>query len=402
MRNRFEGWKSHSCAGRLRSLAVVLALGLPGLVPALAGAVEIDRITVEDPGTGAVKFKVTSDGNVTAASYAGDGAGLANVPHWKGTWNGATAYNKDDCVFYGGSSWIAVQQSTNAQPDQTPASWAILAQLGSQGPAGAQGPQGPAGSSDTQSQIFDKIAAAVDSTVLSIQQGPTEAGSAVKFAVKDNTGAVKFVVQSNGAVGMGTSSPVYPVTFDTSIATNVPPGIGTMNIVGSNNRERIEIRSYGSYPAPCVQGKGAQIINGVPTSTLAGQSLFVAGGSGYDNYGNEIIALKGLFAVIAEENFTSTNQGTYMTFHTTPAGSTTRTEKLRIAGNGNIGVGTSSPTQKLEVNGGVRINTTSARPACSNVIRSTFWVTQGGDGVKDGVEVCLKDAAGAYAWRTIW
>jgi hypothetical protein len=31
-----------------------------------------------------------------------------------------------------------------------------------------------------------------------------------------------------------------------------------------------------------------------------------------------------------------------------------------------------------------------------------FWVTQGGAGVKDPVEVCAKDAANAYAWRNFY
>ena len=139
--------------------ASLLLLLLLATTPALA---ETDRITVEDPATGAVKFKVTSDGNVTAAQYTGDGAGLSNVPHWKGTWSAATTYAKDECVFSGGSSWIALQQNLNAQPNISPASWAVLAQEGAAGaqgsqgaagptgPAGATGPEGPAGSPDTQ------------------------------------------------------------------------------------------------------------------------------------------------------------------------------------------------------------------------------------------------------------
>lgn len=69
---------------------------------------------------------------------------------------------------------------------------------------------------------------------------------------------------------------------------------------------------------------------------------------------------------------------------------------------GNVGVGTASPAQKLEVNGGVRINTATAKPTCDSTTRGTFWFTQSGAGVKDSVEVCAKDAADAYAWRTIY
>jgi hypothetical protein len=70
---------------------------------------------------------------------------------------------------------------------------------------------------------------------------------------------------------------------------------------------------------------------------------------------------------------------------------------------GALGIGTTTaPTEKLEVNGGVKLNTTSAKPTCSATTRGTFWFTQGATGVKDSVQVCAKDAANAYAWRTIY
>jgi hypothetical protein len=76
---------------------------------------------------------------------------------------------------------------------------------------------------------------------------------------------------------------------------------------------------------------------------------------------------------------------------------------MRIVGNGNVGIGVSAPSQKLEVNGGVRLNTATARPVtCDSTTRGTFWFTQGAPGVKDAVEVCAKDAGDVYGWRLIW
>ena len=68
----------------------------------------------------------------------------------------------------------------------------------------------------------------------------------------------------------------------------------------------------------------------------------------------------------------------------------------------NVGIGVSSPGQTLEVNGGIRINTTTSKPTCASAQRGTFWVTQGGEGIADSVQVCAKDSSDAYEWRTIY
>ena len=69
---------------------------------------------------------------------------------------------------------------------------------------------------------------------------------------------------------------------------------------------------------------------------------------------------------------------------------------------GNVGIGTVNPNAKLEINGGMRLNTTFSKPSCSSTARGTLWFTQGASGVKDALEVCAKDAANTYAWRVLY
>jgi hypothetical protein len=57
---------------------------------------------------------------------------------WKGAWTSQGTYAPTDVVSYGGSSWVAVQQSANSAPGEGSSDWSLLAQVG------AQGPQGPA------------------------------------------------------------------------------------------------------------------------------------------------------------------------------------------------------------------------------------------------------------------
>ncbi len=67
-----------------------------------------------------------------------------------------------------------------------------------------------------------------------------------------------------------------------------------------------------------------------------------------------------------------------------------------------VGIGASSPGQTLEVNGGVRLNTVTAQPTCVSGQRGTFWVVESGAGVKDNVQVCVKNASDTYIWSTIY
>jgi hypothetical protein len=58
--------------------------------------------------------------------------------------------------------------------------------------------------------------------------------------------------------------------------------------------------------------------------------------------------------------------------------------------------------QYLTINGGLTLGTTTAAPTCDSTRRGQFWYAPGGAGVKDAVQVCAKDAANAYAWRTLY
>ena len=72
--------------------------------------------------------------------------------------------------------------------------------------------------------------------------------------------------------------------------------------------------------------------------------------------------------------------------------------ELMYFSSGNVGVGVSSPASKLEVNGGVRLNTGTSKPTCASGIRGTLWITQAGSGSADVVEACLRNASSTYNW----
>ena len=75
-------------------------------------------------------------------------------------------------------------------------------------------------------------------------------------------------------------------------------------------------------------------------------------------------------------------------------------DRVAIDANGNVGIGTIRPTQRLEVNGGIRLNTTGPRPACDSITRGVLWFT-GDDASGDTLEICAYDGSG-YDWRELF
>ncbi|RMD59713.1 hypothetical protein D6833_11055, partial [Candidatus Parcubacteria bacterium] len=78
------------------------------------------------------------------------------------------------------------------------------------------------------------------------------------------------------------------------------------------------------------------------------------------------------------------------------------------SGNKFIGIDTAFPERELEINGGVRLNTTKARPACTETMRGTLWITQNPAGTPDSVAVCVHDGTldannvPQYSWQSLY
>lgn len=65
------------------------------------------------------------------------------------------------------------------------------------------------------------------------------------------------------------------------------------------------------------------------------------------------------------------------------------------------GTGTSSFAGRVLAADGVDVNTTAAQPTCAVALRGLLWTVEGGAGVADKVEQCMKGTTDTYAWKTI-
>jgi type II secretory pathway pseudopilin PulG len=68
----------------------------------------------------------------------------------------------------------------------------------------------------------------------------------------------------------------------------------------------------------------------------------------------------------------------------------------------NVGVGITTPVEKLEIDGGVKLNPSTTKPTCDSTARGMLWFTPG-SGAVDRLDVCnnISSTSTVYAWTQI-
>ena len=146
----------------------------------------------------------------------------------------------------------------------------------------------------------------------------------------------------SGSVGIGTNAPSAMLQVAGSGAT--PISFEVMQNGGSGT-PIVGITGFGGS-APLLQMSQARGANIAPSPTQAFDTLGVIQAQGFggtSTYGGPTIQFH------AEANFTTASLPSAITFQTIPSGSTGVVERMRIAGNGRVGIGTNNPTDALTV-----------------------------------------------------
>ena len=146
---------------------------------------------------------------------------VASIPRlvYKGNWQTGTPYNRNDVVYYAGSSWLSlVGANLGHDPMTSPSQWGMLARRGDQGPTGPIGPTGPQGPQGPQGLQGPTGPTGVQGPMglqgpqgLTGPTGPQGPPGASPWGLNGlNT------YYSQGKVGIGTAYPGYPLHIDSN------------------------------------------------------------------------------------------------------------------------------------------------------------------------------------------
>lgn len=135
---------------------------------------------------------------------------------------------------------------------------------------------------------------------------------------------------TNKRLGVGTNSP--------GAKFHVTDEGGALMRLEQYNSDGVNIRAY------TANGSIA-----TPTQLLADTPILRLSAFGYTSGGAfNTTGAKAQIGMYAAESWTGSAQGTYLNFSTTPTGSTTTAERMRIDPAGNVGIGTTAPSLQLE------------------------------------------------------
>jgi hypothetical protein len=177
-----------------------------------------------------------------------------------------------------------------------------------------------------------------------------------------------FWDNTNKRLGVGTNTPIADIEIVRSTTD------GTGNPLFTTLYSGTSAAASGGFIGRKARGSQAN-----PSQIITGDSIAGFFGSGYHSggaFGANAVAIR----FNAAENYTSTSQGTLIDFATTAIGSTARTVKMQLLGNGNVIIqngGTFTDAGfRLDVNGTARVQGNFTLTAGANIVLQTTTGTR--------------------------
>ncbi len=214
------------------------------------------------------------------------------------------------------------------------------------------------GSSSNWNAAYTHITTDVIETAADVQSAETDAahdscseisGCVVGAITDGNTGwdnSYGFI--TSGGRWNVSGSNFYPenLSYNVGIGTSSPAH--KLSVVEEDTEASFSLTDFNDAGTSIIRIRRAKGTEASPQDITSGQQL---GQLIWQGYGGGFGGGAG-FLVQATENWDSSNMGTQITFRTTTNGATAQSDKMIIQSDGDVGIGTSSPNQKLHLQDG--------------------------------------------------
>ena len=167
-------------------------------------------------------------------------------------------------------------------------------------------------------------------------------------------GANALVAQSDALV-FGSINGVNGATTDTrvGIGTTTPDAVLDVEVEGTASANA-QFTRIGSVEGPRLLFQAARGTRAAPAALAPGDNLIFLAGRGHTGFGFTPNQRASIVAE-ANEDWTVTAHGTRWRFTTTANGNNFESERMRIDHDGQVGIGTDDPADRLQVVGDIRI-----------------------------------------------
>jgi hypothetical protein len=171
----------------------------------------------------------------------------------------------------------------------------------------------------------------------------------------------RAVVSFSNALVLGATAGLNGATSPTRVGIGTPNPAAMIEAVNDGVITDLGVfTGYGINPenAPRLTLRRARGSRATPADVIGADYLGQVGGGGYQ--GGVFSGARSFVRFSATSTWTAASQDAQIDFHTTPTGSVTPLQRMRIASDGDVGIGTITPLDRLQVVGDVRVGTGGA------------------------------------------
>jgi hypothetical protein len=147
--------------------------------------------------------------------------------NYRGTWSSTTSYATNDAVTFAGSTYLALGQNQNAEPDISGSAWTVVAQAGAMGLTGLPGATGQAAT-----VAVGTVTTLPAGSSATVTNSGSANGAVLNFGIPQGAAGT---AGASGTTGSGTASGTFAAMFHTVSFSTMYYAVNSSNASTSEN-----------------------------------------------------------------------------------------------------------------------------------------------------------------------